>query len=704
MIWNKKQIDKDEVRTIAGKYNLDLMSASIFVRRGVTDGEEIQFFLENDIQYTHNPFLFDEIEDAIDRIQQAKIEGEKILIFGDRDVDGITSTVLLTQGLRDMGLEVRWQVPIGDEPYGLSSAAVQDFAANDGTLIITVDCGISNSAEIEEALELGIDTIVIDHHEASQTMPPALAILNPKLPDSSYPFRHLSGCGVVVKLLWALKFASSPIYNHPICLLNVRPTNDAYVLDAVKILNLVEIDRISETLVPGVVNIENTRIIKFFEGQEIYTYDANLQMKMLKKVFGNTLEIHLQDLSEEIWKEFPVLRGKSLLKIREMSKRSRYFTEVRAEVDVLKSMFLKYSLTKFGWAGSQAQSVLDLAALSTLADLMPLQDENRVLVRKGMLELASTKRLGLKCLLSRLNLSEKALSTTNVSWQIAPVINASGRMGEPNKAVELLLSDNPSHANRLAQDIIAMNDSRKEMGEEVWNRVFPEAQKSFAEHNRTCVLVGDTQIHRGITGIIASRLMKHFKVPAVVVSIMDENAIGSMRSIKGVRTRDVLQHCSDLFLDFGGHDFAAGFTMETERYQEFVPRFYQALIEVDVPQTEEAAEIDAEVPPSYLKPDLWEVVDMFEPFGENNPQLTFMTKNITVAGVDLVGKTRNHVKMILDSGKHKWPALYWNSADKIHGKVEVGAKIDLLFHLEKNFFQGNERLQLNVLDLKPAGS
>ena len=209
MKWNKKDIKPDDVRSLASRYETDLITASVLLRRGVTRPEDVQFYLEKDIRFLHNPFDFAEMEDVVERINSASEEGEKVKIFGDRDADGITSTVLMVNALSEMEIEVSWGLPMGDEPYGLTRKAVDEFAREGGSLFITVDCGISNIDEIKYAASLGIDTIVIDHHNPPDELPPAYAIINPKMDDSGYPFRDLAGCGVVSKVIWALKFSKT---------------------------------------------------------------------------------------------------------------------------------------------------------------------------------------------------------------------------------------------------------------------------------------------------------------------------------------------------------------------------------------------------------------------------------------------------------------------------------------------------------------
>jgi len=705
MKWNKNEIHPDKVRELSEHYKVDLLIASILARRGVTSPEDVLFFLEDDVRFVHNPFLFEEMEEAVERIRTAALESEHVLIFGDRDVDGITSTVLMHEALQNLGVQAYWALPEGDEPYGITKEVIDQFDEKDVTLIITVDSGIANTEEIAYAQEKGMDTIVVDHHHPKEELPPAAAIINPKLPDTSYPFRDLAGCGVVLKLVWALEFAKTKLYNHPVCLLNIKPGNDTYILEAIKLLNLVEVDRITEYLTPGMVKLENTRLVPFFEGHEIYVYDENLQYRMLNKVFGNSIEIHLIDIAEELWKSFPGLRGKSLVSLREMSKLARYYQKEFAEVDVLAGIFLSWALKNSGWSNPESESMLDLVALGTIADLMPMKDENRLLVGKGLSRLSETHRIGLRELLRKQKLFGQSLSVKKLAWQVSPLINATGRMGQPSTAAQLLLETGQESCETLANSVVELNNERRKIGEEAWKRVMPQAEKSLEELGGRMVLVMDKQIHRGITGIIASRLAKYFSVPSMVVSIMDEKAIGSMRSTGEIPILHVLDKCVDLLITHGGHDFAAGFSMELDKIKDFKERITEIAKNIQLEKTEEESlEIDAELPASYLTPHLWDIVEQFAPYGEENPPLVFLTKNMRIVSMDWVGKTESkHLKLMLESGQYKWPAIYWNALEKVSETFHIDDKIDVVFTLGKNYFQNTENLQMTVLDLKTAG-
>ncbi|MDR2494236.1 MAG: single-stranded-DNA-specific exonuclease RecJ, partial [Spirochaetaceae bacterium] len=573
MKWEKKEIPQDMVKQIAAKYGCDLLTASILVRRGFVRGEEIRYFLEADPGHLRNPFELPGMEDAVDRILAAKEEGEKVLVFGDRDVDGITSTVLLVDFLRRQGLDPLWRLPVQDEPYGLSQDAVESFAREDGTLIITVDCGISNHAEIDRARELNVDVIVTDHHNPQEELPRALAVVNPKLAASTYPFRELCGCGVVYKLVSALRFAlKTELYGQSLCLLNCRPAHDAYIIEIAKMRNLAVTDTLFETVVPGMVKITETRLPRFLEGQQIFVWDAKLQSSLLARIFGNALQVEMMDAAPEIGKEIPHAAGKSLLRLREVSKIAKYSSEDIRELDVFVNLFTSFIRRRERLFTSEDSADLQLAALGTIADIMPLKDENRIIVRCGLAALQEKPRVGVSDLLFKLNLAGRRLGTGDISWQVCPAINAAGRMGNPDKAASLFLEPDMAARDALADELIAMNEERKRLGTEAWTSVEPMAEESFKRYGGKLALAYGQGIYRGVTGLMANRMVGRFKVPCIAVSFGEAVYTGSIRSIHGYGLRPLLERAADLFIDWGGHDFAAGFSIERKDWEPFLSR------------------------------------------------------------------------------------------------------------------------------------
>ena len=338
-------------------------------------------------------------------------------------------------------------------------------------------------------------------------------------------------------------------------MLNIRPGNDSFILEAALVCNLVEEDRITETIVPGMVEFGKTRLEKFLGNVEIVVYDGQMHKNMLKRIFGPNTDISLSDLAPEIWKSYPQLKGKSLFALRDQSRLARYQTASPTELDILINLFSTYVFVRETRISGSFLKNLDLVALGTPADLMPLNNENRILVRQGM-ETLNSLADRLKELASIQGTARRKLSTTDVAWQLTPTINAAGRLGVPEKAVELFLTKDDSRRKVLASEIVSLNEDRKRLGETAWESVLPQAKRSYEELQEKFVLVSGKNIHRGITGIICTRLVHMFNVPALTLAFMDNSIAGSVRSAKGFYVKDFISQFSDLFVDYGGHDYA----------------------------------------------------------------------------------------------------------------------------------------------------
>ena len=704
MSWEKKAVISGNVREISNKYSIDLIIASILERREVSEKEDIKFYLESDLVYLHNPFLFEDMEIAIDRILQAYEEGEKVRIFGDRDVDGITSTVLLYECLEEMGIQVSWCLPEGDEPYGLTKEGVRKFSEEDGTLIITVDCGISNNAEIAFAAALNIDTIVVDHHLSGDILPPALAIINPKIEGCGYPFPNLAGCGVVAKLIWALRFSKTDMYKQELVLLHAEPGNGTVIIQAAKMENLVETDRLTEEIVPGLLKIGSSRLADFLVGLPILVYNRDLEYKQLRAAFGDNVDIHLVDTAPEIWKIFPSLAGKSLVRLMGISKSLQYKVGEIQEIDAFITLFSSFIKMKNPSLSSEYSKILDLVAIGTIADLMPMKNENRILVKNGMVQLNSGSRAAMVSFLSEQNLIGKKLSTTDIGWQISPVFNAAGRLGVPQIAVRLLLSQDAAEREILSKELVQLNKERKKIGEAAWDRMFPKAVKSLEEHNNKLIVLNDQNLHRGITGIISARLLNFYHVPSIVIAHLDDKLIGSIRSDKTLNAKDFLSQFQDILSDFGGHPRAAGFSIQKHNLEILLRRIYQASHNLGISQADVILSIDAEIPSAYMNPDLIKIVELLEPYGEEHRPLQFLLKNAVIEELSIMGNSEpKHVKLLLKSGSYKWPAVFWRAGERLDTDFSKGDLVDLVFRLGRNYFRNTETLQLTILDLTRAG-
>ena len=707
--WVKKEISKSEVSELTKRFGINPLVASIFVRRGIKSGRDLLYYLEGDLRFQHNPFLFNSMEDAVDRILQAAEEKEKVLIFGDRDVDGVTATTVLYQGLESLGIDVRYRLPLGDDGYGLSMNAVDDFAKEYGSLIITVDCGISNIQEIAHAAELGMDVIVLDHHNPPEALPSPAIIVDAKTADSGYPFVDISGCAVAYKTVSALRFSRTKWYKMELCLLNARETEEGTVIECVKVRNLVPLSRLVETVVPGEKGIMDTRLPSYLQGQMILVWDEKNVASILENTFGHSAQFNCLDIRPEVAQVIPSVSNLPLSSLKKMSKLAKYGDHEATEIGGFYNIFVSYvnQSQKRENPGmvEQEEKDLQLVALAALADIMPMKNENRIFVSKAIESINSGKtRPGLLELMADVNLLGKRVNSTDLSWVLISNLNAAGRLGQPTLAAELFLSKDQKQREEVARKIVELNMQRKQLSADAQDYGIIQAKNSISNHDEKLCVVIDERINRGVTGILAGRLETSYHVPAIVVTFVDDVAVGSMRSCRGFSATAFLDRMADLFLNHGGHDAAAGFSFKREMLPDFEARLKRLSPDIQLESSSEGTyDVDAEIPLQFLTPDLLSVEDLFEPFGEKNEQLLFMSRNLPVVDAVIMGKgEKQHLKVIVDTGKNKWPCLFWNEGERLHRDFEVGDDIDILFHVERNVFNGMETAQLVLTDLRKS--
>ncbi|MDC7234886.1 MAG: single-stranded-DNA-specific exonuclease RecJ [Spirochaetales bacterium] len=699
MKWNKKAIDNQPVRDLAGRTGMDLLQASILLRRGFSL-EDSRFFCEDDLRYLHNPFLFRHMADVVDRIHTAAEEEEHVLICGDRDVDGITSTVLLYEALKEAGITAEWRVPVGDDAYGLNPEVIRDFASRDGSLIFCVDCGISDFQEIALAGELGIDVVVLDHHNPrGDELPDALCIINPKVAEDRYPFEGLAGCAVVSKLIWALCFSRTELYNQGYCFFYVNSSEGQ--LEIYQYVNLVETGRKTYALDEPLPLEELSETLR---GWPLFSYDLPGQKQALDDLFGSAADLHLTDLAVEVCRDFPSLQGMSFQTLRDKSRLARYSLDAPDNGEAFLHLFSGLMLKRYSSAFSFYENSLDLVALGTLADLMPLVDENRITVKRGVPLLAKAQRPGLRELFIRQRILGKPLESNDVSWSISPWINSSGRMGQADKAVELFITEDEARRSALADELHNLNQERKKLGDSLGEKVLEESRESLEEYSSKLTLVRSQDIPRGITGILAARMVNAFSVPSLILARQPDGSLsGSIRSPRGCSIQDLLGHHADLFTDYGGHDCAAGFSMEASREKDFLAMLKEYCRKWKPDIREDIPEVDAEVPSDFLKPELWDMVSRLGPYGEGFRPLTFLSRDILIEKSELIGKEpQNHLKFLLSTEISKFPALYWNAAEKFQEFMRPDNRVNLLYHVNRNSYMNRETLQITVIDMEPA--
>lgn len=688
------------------KFGLSQLEASIFARRGITSGESLMYFLESDKRFMHLPFEFNSMEDAVNRISDAIDEGEKVLIFGDKDVDGITSTAILYGYLKSQGLDVSCRIPVGDDSYGLSMEAVDTFAKDYGSLIITVDCGISNVQEIAHANELGLDVIVTDHHNPPATLPDAAVFLDPKLEDSGYPFKDISGAAVAFKLAEALRFRKSELFGQDIALLDVQKLSDGqYKLDILKTRNLVKKQNYSKIFEPGFGSVADTCLPSVLRGQQILCWNKKIVSSYLKDIFGSGVEFEMLDMQQEIAKAIPHVMGKSLAQIKEMSKFAKYSETSINEIDGFYNIFVSFAELSdsriFPEHTADAAQDLQLVGIAALADIMPMQNENRIFVKNALSAINGGKtRKGIAELIARLDLAGKEINSTDLSWKLIPALNASGRMGQSNVSLELLTAGDSAERNRLAAKIMELNEDRKHYVSDGEMYTARQAEENFHKFNKKLCVVTDEKINRGVTGILAAKIMNKYNVPAIAITFLDNIAIGSMRSCRSVVATNFLDAFGEgFFINHGGHDAAAGFSFTKDKLNEFMKKAWMISRGFNLDAEDEAVNVDAELPAEYITPELLALVDKFEPYGEQNKELVFVSKNLRLQDGIPIGKSQvQSLKLIFDCGKYKFPAMFWGQAERLNRDFKTGDSMNVLFTVSKNTFKGNVTPQMILID------
>ena len=565
ILWDHLPCDDDAARALGAALNLHPTVARLLCLRGLRDPEAAARFLSPSMDHLHDPFRLAGMRPAVERLERAIANKERIAIHGDYDVDGITSTVILRRALEMLGGEVVHFIPERlRDGYGLQPAAIDRLHAEGVHLIVSVDCGIRATEATLRARDLGVDLIITDHHEPEGTLPPALAVINPKRPDCTYPDKHLAGVGVALKVVQALCTRAG-----------------------------------KEKWLPAFVKI---------------------------------------------------------------------------------------------------------AAIGTLADVVPLVGENRVIAKLGLQSLSRGRHtVGLRALLEASGLSGKTIDSYQVGFILAPRVNAAGRMSTPDIATRLLLATDEGsleEARGLAQQLNEENLKRQTEEAELVAQAKKaiETDPAIGAHN--VLVVGGDGWHRGVIGIVASKLVDAFCKPAIVLSVEDGIAHGSCRSIPAFDMLDGLERCAEFFLRYGGHKQAAGLTMDASRIPAFRARINAHANEVLEPDhLRPRLRIDGALNLKQITSDLVEGLSAMAPFGLANPRPVFHAMPVEIVDGPRPLKDR-HLKMTFRQDGRSFRAIAWRAAERAAFLTENRAGVNLAFSLEQNEFQGETYLELTVADFK----
>jgi len=551
-----------EVEELSRSINISESIARILIARGIKTFDEARKFFKPEFSDLTDPFLMSDLEKAADRVIQALETNEKILIYGDYDVDGITSISIMYLFLKSLNGDVSYYIPERlKEGYGLSFSNIEDIVKDKISLIITVDCGITALEDIEKARENNIDVIVCDHHEPSEELPRAFAVLDPKRKDCGYPYKELAGVGVTFKLIQ-----------------------------------------------------------------------------------GIAKKLQLDD-----------------------------------------SIVEKY---------------LDYVAMGSAADIVPLVDENRILVKLGLEKLNMSEKYGVHALLEVSGLLEKDISTGQIVFMLAPRLNAVGRLGDAERAVKLLTTDNISQARKIASILEKENRIRKNIDEETFAQALEMTEVIYNPETDRAIVLARENWHSGVIGIVASRVVERYYRPTILITIEEGIGKGSARSIEGFDLYLALKECEELLETYGGHKYAAGLTIKEENIETFINRFKEiALRRISDNLLVPKAWIDARINFNEIDERLMKILGRFAPFGPHNMKPVFLTRNLEVVGTPKIVGT-NHLKFKVRQNDILIDAIGFNMANLLYRIDPKEKNLDIIYYIEENTWKGQTTLQLRVKDLR----
>lgn len=559
-IMREKNYSKEEVLRLSKELGLPPVVITILLTRGVQD---VKRFVNSDVSLLHDPFLMKNVKEATERIVKAIENNEKITVYGDYDVDGITSTVVLVKFLKSHGASVDFYIPDRlCEGYGINTDAIDAIAERGTNLLITVDCGITAVAEIAYAKEKGLEVIVTDHHECKEHLPEASLIINPKQPRCNYPFKKLAGVGVVFKLIQAI---------------TIR------------------------------------------------------------------LKFHMKELLDEY---------------------------------------------------------IDLVAIGTVADVMPLEDENRIIVKNGLNHILYTANHGIKALIKTADIKTETITTSTIGFGLAPRINAAGRMGNPECAAALLLSEDDREAEKYAMVLEEENRSRQAMENEIYSEAIDIINKNDSMKDDYVLVLEHEGWHHGIVGIVASKISEKYNKPCILISTDEEGTgKGSGRSIKSFNLFEALTACSDKLLKFGGHELAAGLGVEKIKIEEFRKAINDIAKENLEPEDfVPVIYVDTEMPMEYLNLNTAEKLTVLQPYGMGNSGPVFYTSELTVMSCRALSEGK-HLRLTLVKDDMYIDAIGFGMGEKAN-LLRQGDKVDVVYNLDINIFRGEKQAQLHLRDLR----
>lgn len=657
----KKNVDINFIKKWM-QFGINPIILAILDRRKLISDSDIINCLNPVFENIISPFLFEDIIKACERVNKAVSDNEKILIFGDRDVDGATSISILYDYLESINADVIWEVPVKDDPYGLNINNFSGWSKKNISLCITVDCGITNIEEIRALNGLNIDTIIIDHHEPHEQLPDAFAIINPKT-SNNFSFSNLAACGVTFLFVIGHIIYTSQLFNKKFAVVYKNELN--YQIDTYVNLNLIDSKIINDLNNTG--NFNYDEIFLYHNG--ILPHE-NIFKAVKKKI------IHLNPISK-IYK-------------------NKIFDYINLNLSA-KLSFYNYFFDKLDIIEKCKKKYLPLVMLGTLADIMPIIDINRIFTHLGFYYIRKNTPDNFINLFKHINLDINTIDSKDISWIICPMLNSPGRIGDATITVDFLLNKDK---NSVIKEIIEINTERKEKGDKAFKNFSNNITENKTFYNNHLTFFYSDEIERGITGITAFKISKQTKTPSIVAAKDGNFYSGSIRGEGNFHFVHFLEKAKHLFTQYGGHKNAAGFRFSIENLDDFKNFLLYNSVIFENNNKDESVYIDAEIPISYLDINLFNMLKLFEPYGEKNLNPILYTQNIKIDSYSRLGELKEHLKLYFNTDKYKFIGLFWNKGEWFENNYKNDSKYNIIYQLELNKYNKNLIPQLMLLDME----
>ncbi len=661
-------------------FGINPVIMGILHSRGYNDTQGIGAFLHGSLADMHSPFMFESMRQAVTRIRKAIDDRERIGIFADSDLDGITSLALMHNLFSKMKIEPFLRYLKDDENYGITRDIIDEFRGNAITLIITVDSGTRDVAEIAYARSLGIDVIITDHHEQDRDLPEAI-IINPKLEGSRYPFKNLAGVGVAFKLTHAILLSYLPSYGR--LFLIIDGTGEKYNVSFIR-------DLIIEKIESGIDEERLKELAGSTESDDfILVHDVQAAERIRSLCPGRNIHNYVGFITGITGR-----KASDLDEIqRTMTIKRKFYPDA---IDLLNKIFMETHMAGSEKVMDYIESAIGLVAIGSIADVISLTGENRILVRAGIENLARTRHQALGMLIN----GEK-IDSRFIGWTIAPLLNTPGRLGKTELTVDFFIEKDPAILRNLISEIRDLNEERRIFVKQFCGTVIENIEAGSQESAGRLIHIKTDSIPDGYAGLIANRIADVTGKPVIVTVLPGRNGIvkGSGRSRGGSQFFSHFGKFTDRFERIGGHENAFGFTVRAEQVDEIV-RLVERELGEEPAHLEDEMEVDCELDIACITTRFINDLQLLEPYGNGNREPLFMVRNIIFEAFQQFGN--NHGKYIL-SDYNTLVAIGWGMGSEMKSLFETGKPLDLKVRLENNYFNGKVSPRMIILDMGISG-